>query len=72
MDDEQIARAFVREVRKLCNIGVATSTLVAIIGEARTTERARCAAIALSYNDDAYQDSAQYVAREILRAILSG
>ena len=45
MNDEQIARAFVQQMRHPCDFGTAVLTLAAIIGEARSTERARCAAI---------------------------
>lgn len=44
MNDEQIARAFVQQMRHSPVFGTAVAALVAIIGEARSTERARCVA----------------------------
>ena len=57
MTDEQIARAFVQQVRNHCPDAVAVLTLTAIIGEARATERARCAAIADMYGDCSIRDA---------------
>ena len=56
MTDEQIARAFVQQVRNHCPDAVAVLTLTAIIGEARTTERARCLGIVERYADLAEAD----------------
>ena len=72
MIDEQIAQAFVQQVRNHCPDAVAVLTLTAIIGEARATERARCAAIAERYTTDTHPGPVQIAAREIRDAIADG
>ena len=72
MTDEQIASEFVRQVRILCSSGEAVSTLVAIIGEARTTERARCVAIVERYADPTFLGLVRIAASEMLGAIEAG
>ena len=71
MTDEQIAREFLRNVRDQRIEGVAEAVLVAIIGEARATERARCAAIAERYTHTGagYPVPVERVARDIWYAI---
>ena len=73
MDDEQIAQTFVRQVKTLCNAGMAIRVLTAIIGEARSTERARCAAIAERVaRDDMEPGIVSGTASAILAEILRG
>ena len=69
MTDEQIAWAFVQQVRNHCPDAVAVTVLTAIIGEARTTERARCAAIVEEFATDDREDIVQRVALAILDEI---
>ena len=73
MTDEQIARAFVQQVRNHCPDAVAVLTLTAIIGEARTTERARCLGIVAGWaNDDMLPGPVQQAARNIRDCIAEG
>jgi len=73
MTDEQIAREFVQKFLIYRNRGVAVSTFVALVAEARrearTEERARCAAIAERYTTDTHPGPVQIAAREIRDAI---
>lgn len=69
MTDEQIAREFLIQVRDHCRRSVAMAVLTAIIGEARSTERARCVAIVTAYTDDLRPGPVQIAAREMLAAI---
>ena len=68
MTDEQIAQAFVQQVRNHCPDAVAVLTLTAIIGEARATERARCAEIVsrFSVDDCAWFDSIKQSMQEAM------
>ena len=69
MNDEQIARAFVQQMRHPYDFGIAVLALTAIISEARSSERARCAAIIERYTDDLQPGPVQIAAREMLAAI---
>ena len=75
MTDDQIAREFVQKFLIYRNRGVAVSTFVALIAEARrearTEERARCAAIAERYTHTGagYPVPVERVARDIWYAI---
>ena len=71
MTDEQIAQAYLEQYRNQWPNGVAVTVLTAIIGEARATERARCAAIAERYTHTGagYPVPVERVARDIWYAI---
>ena len=69
MTDEQIARAFVQQMRHSPVFGTAVATLVAIIGEARSTERARCITIVSRYGKAARHGLQQNAAWKIRAAI---
>ena len=69
MDDEQIARAFVQQMRHSYDFGAAVSALTAIIGEARSTERTRCVTIASRVSTAATSGQAQITAWKIRAAI---
>ena len=56
MTDEQIAREFLRNVRDQRIAGVAEAVLIAIIGEARATERQKCVAELISLTNQIYQE----------------
>jgi len=73
MTDEQIAREFLRNVRDQRIAGVAEAVLIAIIGEARATERTRCLGIVAGWaNDDMLPGPVQQAARNIRDCIAEG
>ena len=69
MTDEQIAREFLVQARHCQVLGSSIAVLVAIIGEARSTERARCAAIVEGYIHYLQPGPVQMAARDMLAAI---
>ena len=69
MNDEQIARAFLEQVAIHGMQNHVLQVLTAIIGEARTTERARCVAIVEGYATGYHLPAMQVAARGMLAKI---
>lgn len=69
MTDEQIAREFLVQARHCQVLGSSIAVLVAIIGEARSTERTRCVAIVLQYTDDCQPGPVRIAARNMAKEI---